>query len=77
MSAPIEQIATDLAKLPREERLLLVRLLLDADRPNNVAEIDKAWDDEIRARALAVGDGQAQSISHQDLKREMTDRFRR
>jgi putative addiction module component (TIGR02574 family) len=77
MAASIEQIATDLTKLPRNERLRLVRLLLDADRPSNVAEIDKAWDDEIRARVLAVNDGQAKSVSYQDLKREMNERFRR
>lgn len=77
MTASIEQIATDLAKLPRDERLRLARLLLDADRPSNVAEIDKAWDDEIRARALAVTNGQAESVSYQDLKREMNERFRR
>ena len=77
MAASIEKIATDIAQLPREDRLRLVRLLLDADRPSNVAEIDKAWDDEIRARVLAVNNGQVESISYQDLKREMNSRFHR
>lgn len=77
MAVSIEQIATKLAQLPREDRLRLVRLLLDADQPSNVAEIDRAWDDEIRARVLAVSNGQAKSVSYQELKREMNNRFRR
>ena len=76
MAASIEQLATDLKQLPREDRMTLVRLLLDADRPNNVADIDKAWDDEIRARVIAVNAGHAASVSYQNIKQEMRDRFR-
>ena len=60
----------------RDDHMALVRLLLDADRPNNVADIDKAWDDEIRARAIALNDGRASSVQYQEIKQEMRDRFR-
>jgi putative addiction module component (TIGR02574 family) len=76
MAASIEQLATDLAQLPREDRLALVRMLLDADRPSNVADIDKAWDDEIRARVVAVNEGHAVGVPYQDIKKELRERFR-
>jgi len=43
--------------MTRQERLTLVRLLLDLDQPVNGDEIARAWDIEISARVKAVDEG--------------------
>jgi len=58
------------------ERLSLVRILLDLDQPFKGDEIEKVWDQEIRARVKAVDDGRVSGIPHDQIKQEKTDRFR-
>jgi len=50
MATPIEKISQEVVELSRRERLTLMRLLLDLDQPPKGEEIEKAWDQEIRAR---------------------------
>ena len=59
MAAGIEEITKEVVELPRHQRLALVRLLLDLDRPGTSDEIESAWDEEIRARIKTVDDGRA------------------
>ena len=54
MATTVEKIAQEAAELTKQERLTLVRLLLDFDQPDNSAEIANAWESEIRARVAAV-----------------------
>lgn len=73
MAASIEEIARQIVELPRHQRLVLVRLLLDLD--------EQAWDDEIRARVKAVDEGCATCIPYEQIKKEMAslaaEQFRR
>jgi hypothetical protein len=55
--ASIKEITKEVVGLPRHQRLVLVRLLLDLDHPGTSEEIDAAWDEEIRARAKAIDEG--------------------
>jgi putative addiction module component (TIGR02574 family) len=77
MATSIEEITKEVVDLPRHQRLTLVRLLLDLDRPGTGEEIDAAWDEEIRARVKAVDDGRVTGISYEQIKKEMADRFPR
>ena len=75
MATPIEKITQEVVELSRRERLTLMRLLLDLDQPSKSDEIDKAWDQEIRARVKAVDEGRASGIRYDEIKKEMTSRF--
>jgi hypothetical protein len=55
MAASIEEITKDIVELPRHQRLALVRLLLDLDRPGTSDAMENAWDEEIRARSHRSG----------------------
>ena len=59
MPTTIEKIAHEAASMTREERLTLVRLLLDIDQLQSNEAVTTAWDQEIRARIKAVDDGRA------------------
>jgi putative addiction module component (TIGR02574 family) len=75
MATPIEKITQEVVELSRRERLALMRLLLDLDQPSKGDEIEKAWDQEIRARVKAVDEGRATGIPYEQIKQEMTSRF--
>jgi putative addiction module component (TIGR02574 family) len=75
MATTIEKIAQEAAELTRQERLILVRLLLDLDQPSNDAEIANAWESEIRARVKAVDEGRVSGVPYEQIKKEMTNRF--
>jgi Putative addiction module component len=62
MATTVEKIAQEAAELTKQERLTLVRLLLDFDQPPNDAEIAKVWESEIRARVAAVDEGRVSGI---------------
>ena len=75
MAAGIEEITKEIVELPHHQRLALIRLLLDLDQPGTSDEIERAWDEEIRARVKAVDEGRAVGIPYEDIKKEMADRF--
>ena len=75
VAASIEEIAKEVIKLPRHQRLALIRLLLDLDQPGTSDEIDAAWDQEIRARVKAVDEGRAVGTPYELIKKELAARF--
>jgi putative addiction module component (TIGR02574 family) len=75
MAKTLERIAQEVATMTRQERLTLVRLLLDLDQPVNGDEIAHAWDSEIRARVKAVDEGRVSGIPYDQIKKEITDRL--
>jgi putative addiction module component (TIGR02574 family) len=75
MASSIEEITKEVVELPRHQRLALVRLLLDLDQPGTREEVDRAWDEEIRARVKAVDEGRAVGIPYEQIKKDMADRF--
>jgi putative addiction module component (TIGR02574 family) len=76
MATPIEKITQELVELSPHERLTLLRLLLDLDQPSKGGEIEKAWDQEIRARVKAVDEGRVSGIPYEQIKQDMNGRFR-
>ena len=77
MATSIEEITKEVVDLPRHQRLALIRLLLDLDRPGSGDEIDAAWDEEIRARVKAVDEGRVAGVPYEQIKKEMAERFSR
>jgi putative addiction module component (TIGR02574 family) len=75
MATPIEKITQEVVALSRRERLTLMRLLLDLDQPSKGDEIEKAWDQEIRARVKAVDEGRVSGVPYDQIKRELSSRF--
>jgi putative addiction module component (TIGR02574 family) len=76
MATSIEKITQEVVELSRHERLTLMRLLLDLDQPPKGEEIEKAWDQEIRARIKAVDEGRVTGIPYDQIKQELVSRFR-
>jgi len=75
MAASIEEITKGVVELPRHQRMAIVRLLLDLDRPGTGEEIEQAWDEEIRARVKAIDEGRATGVPYEQIKKEMSERF--
>jgi putative addiction module component (TIGR02574 family) len=75
MATPIEKITQEVVELSRHERLTLMRILLDLDQPSKGDEIEKAWDQEIRARVKAVDEGRVSGIRYDEIQQEMNGRF--
>jgi putative addiction module component (TIGR02574 family) len=75
MVTTLEEIAREAAAMTRQERLTLVRMLLDLDQPSNAEEIANAWEIEIRARVKAVDEGRVTGISYEEIRKEMAGRF--
>ena len=75
MASSIEEITKEVVELPRHQRLALIRLLLDLDQPGTNEEIDRAWDEEIRARVKAVDEGRSVGIPYEQIRKEMAERF--
>jgi putative addiction module component (TIGR02574 family) len=75
MATPIEKITQEVVELSRRERLTLVRLLLDLDQPSKGGDVEKAWDQEIRARVKAVDEGRVTGIPYDQVTKEIAGRF--
>jgi putative addiction module component (TIGR02574 family) len=75
MAASIEEITKGVVELPRHQRMAIVRLLLDLDRPGTGEEIEQAWDEEIRAGVKAIDEGRATGVPYEQIKKEMSERF--
>jgi putative addiction module component (TIGR02574 family) len=75
MAISIEEITKEVVELPRHQRLALVRLLLDLDQPGATDDIERVWDEEIRARVKAVDEGRANGIPYEEIKNELAGRF--
>jgi putative addiction module component (TIGR02574 family) len=77
MATTIERIAQEAAAMTRQERLTLVRMLLELDEPSKAEEIATAWEIEIRARINAVDEGRVTGIPYEEIQKEMAGRFGR
>jgi putative addiction module component (TIGR02574 family) len=73
--ARIEELTKEVVNLPKEQRLALVRVLLELESTGTVAEAEQSWDDEIRARIKAVEEGRVTGIAYDDLRKEMNGRY--
>ncbi len=76
MQLNIEKLTTELIKLPKRERLEIVRFLLFLDnRSSDSDDIDSAWEKEIGNRVRAVEEGTAMGMDYDKAMRKIETRF--
>jgi len=76
MQRNIENLATELIRLPKRERLEIVRFLLFLDnRCLDSDDIDSLWEKEITDRVRAVDEGTAIGIDYDKAMQKIEKRF--
>ena len=77
MSMPLEDLAREAMGLPRHQRLSLARMLIELDDPGSTADVDAAWETEIRARIKAVKEGRVEGIPYEEVLARVDRRLAR
>lgn len=76
MQGNIENLTTELIRLPKRERLEIVRFLLFLDNSSSDADnADSLWEKEITDRVRAVEEGTAIGIDYDKAMRKIGKRF--
>lgn len=76
MQRTIEDITAELIRLPKKDRMEIVRFLLFLDnRSSDVDDADAAWEQEIADRVLAVEEGTAKGIDYDEAMKKIDERF--
>lgn len=71
----IEKLTTDLIKLPKRERLEIVRFLLFLDNRSLADDVNSSWEKEIADRVRAVDEGKAIGIDYDEAMQRIKKRF--
>ena len=74
MSDLITNITIQAVQLPRHQRLALAGFLLDLDEPAD-ANVELAWDEEIKSRIAAFDAGELSADDYADIQKQMQQRF--
>ena len=77
MPTTLESITHEMLELPGSQRLALARIILDLDSGPPDADVEAAWDKEIRARLKAYDEGKLETVSYEAFYEEMEKRFGR
>jgi len=80
MGLPLKQLETEALELPSAERAQLAKSLLvslDEQTGDDPAEVEHAWDAEIRRRIAELDAGTAQLIPAEEVFAELRARPRR
>jgi len=80
MGLPLKQLETEALELPSEERAQLAKTLLvslDDDPGDDPAEVERAWELEIRRRLAELEAGTAELIPAEEVFAELRARPRR
>lgn len=76
MKRNLEDLTTELIRLPKRERLEIVRFLLFLDnRSRDSEDVDSAWEQEITDRIRAIDDGTAIGIDYDQAMQTIEKRF--
>jgi len=76
MQQNIEDLTTELIKLPKKERLEIVRFLLFLDNgPSKSEDINSAWEKEISERIYAVDEGTAIGFDYYEAMKKIESRL--
>lgn len=76
MKRNIEDLTSELIRLPKRERLEIVRFLLFLDnRSLDSEDVDSAWEQEITDRISAVDNGTAIGIDYDQALKTIEKRF--
>ncbi len=76
MQQNIEKLTTELIRLPKRDRLEIVRFLLFLDnRSPDSDDIESVWEKEITDRVRAVDNGTAVGIDYDKAMQRIEKRF--
>jgi hypothetical protein len=76
MDRTIEDLTTELMRLPKKDRLEIARFLLFLDnRSLDSNDIDSDWEKEIANRVRAVDEGKAVGIDYDHAMKKIEQRF--
>jgi len=67
MADPVADIVERAKSLEPEDRVRLVELLLDSLHDGPIAEVEAAWEQEIRRRVEAFERGEVETFSAEDV----------
>lgn len=76
MTATMEAIVHAVLDLPNDQRLALARIILDLDGGPADEDAEAAWDDVIEARLKAYEEGKLETVSWEEVKRDIESRLR-
>jgi putative addiction module component (TIGR02574 family) len=71
MSPDAQRILDDARQLPPEEREWLAECLLIQDESFSAAEVESAWNEEIKRRLDEIDSGRVQMISHEEFMADL------
>jgi len=74
MPKTLEAITLEVLELPHNQRLALARIILDLDAGPTDPDVEALWDEEIRARLVAVREGRVKTDSISTFNRTPPDR---
>ena len=76
MQRNIEELTSELIRLPKRDRLEIARFILFLDsQPSNPADVSSSWEAEILDRVRAVEDGTAVGIEYDKALMQLEARF--
>ena len=76
MQRSIEEIVSELIRLPKRERLEIARFLLFLDnRSSDSSDVNANWEKEIADRVQAVEAGTTIGIDYDKAKKQIENRF--
>ena len=75
MANALEEIIREALQLPRQQRLVLAGFLLELEEANGNANVDSAWEEEIRSRIQAIDNGTALGIPYEEVMCEAKKRL--
>ena len=67
MSPDAQRLLDEARQLPPEERQWLAECLLIEDESLSAAEVESAWDEEIKRRLDEIDSGRVQMVSHEEF----------
>ena len=73
----LENIASEALLLPKDQRLTLAHRILASVEPEGEAEVEAAWDLEIRERIGRYDAGRTVAVSGQEVFAELDKRLKR
>jgi putative addiction module component (TIGR02574 family) len=73
----LENIASEALRLPKDQRFTLAHRILASVEPEGDAEVEAAWDLEIRERIGRYDAGRTVGVSGQEVFAELDKRLKR
>ena len=75
MTTKAEELKSELAALPVEDRAALAHFLIDSLDPDEDAAVEAAWDEELKRRAAEIRSGELVGEPAEQVFRELRAKY--